>query len=115
MASGTSWASAGEIAPTRGKATVTAVKKRTFRRVRVILFIVRSCGSGALPRVRQSGRTLGVTKLAGGKAKKRTKFVRRCGPDRFAAPAPCAQLPEHRIEAHILVAFRAGIARKTQR
>src|SRR5437588_9222729 len=84
MASGTSWASAEEITPTNGKAAATAVKTRAFRRLRV-MFIVRSCGSGALPRVRQSGRTLAVTKLAEGKAKERTKFADFWGSDRFAA------------------------------
>src|SRR5262249_24418729 len=73
MPSGTSWASAGMIPPTTGKAAATAVKRRAFRRLRV-MFIVRSCGSGGLPRARQSGRTPIVTKLAEGKAKETTKF-----------------------------------------
>src|SRR4051812_15903803 len=82
MASGTSCAPAGEVTPTKGK--TTAVKRRAFRRLRV-LFIVRSCGSSTLPRVRKSCRTLTVTKLAEGKAKERTKLIGRWGPDRVAA------------------------------
>src|SRR6516162_39473 len=74
MASGASWASVGEITPARGKAAATAVKRRAFRRLRV-MFIMRSCGSGILPRIRQSRRTLAVTKLREGKAKERTKFA----------------------------------------
>src|SRR5436190_15414110 len=74
MASMTSCASTREITLTSGKAAATAVKRRAFRRLRVV-FIVRSCGSGALPRIRQSGRTFAVTKLLEGKAKERTKFT----------------------------------------
>src|SRR5918993_2401641 len=74
MASGASCASAGEFTPTKGSAATTAVKRKAFRRLRV-MFIVCSCGSDTLPRVRQSGRTLTVTKVAEGNAKERTKFV----------------------------------------
>src|SRR5262245_27675133 len=74
MASGTSSASARAITPTRGKAAARAVKRKAFRRLRVTV-IVRSCGSDTLPRIRQSRRTLAVTKLAEGKAKETTKFV----------------------------------------
>src|SRR5262245_47444997 len=84
MASGTSWASAGWITPTRGKNVATAVKRRAFRRL-TVMFIVRSCGSGALPRIRQSGRTLAVTKVPEGNAKERTKFAGIWGSETFEA------------------------------
>src|SRR6516162_4220869 len=90
MASATSSASAWEIAPTRGKAAATAVKRRAFRRLRVT-FIVRSCGSNTFPRIRQSGRTLAVTKLPEGKAKETTKFAGLGGQKVEATITTCCQ------------------------